>query len=163
MHRGCNCKTLWVPPQQPHASPHVFYTSLLLVFPELACYLVLLYKGVQNPFDFKGSYFKMEQRWRVLHEKWEIWQLFTLPLLSEYSTTPEQVRVFRIVQRIQQFTLALFNEDTGFHLYLKESGWNTKYCTDQEWIVVTEVVFSPSGNSLMCKWSQRAGSNLSPV
>lgn len=62
MHRGCNCKTLWVPPQQPHASPHVFYTSLLLVFPELACYLVLLYKGVQNPFDFKGSYFKMEQR-----------------------------------------------------------------------------------------------------
>lgn len=34
--------------------PHVSYTSLLLVILELACYLVLLYQGVQNPFDFKG-------------------------------------------------------------------------------------------------------------
>jgi len=51
--------------------PHVLYTSLLLVFLELAGYLVDLYEGMQNPFDFNGSYFKMnrDEKYFIKSEK----------------------------------------------------------------------------------------------
>lgn len=51
--------------------PHVFYTSLSLVVLELACYLVLLYEGARNWFDFQGSYFKMnrDEKYFIKSEK----------------------------------------------------------------------------------------------
>lgn len=104
-------------------------------------------------------------RWGEMKSTWlKVRSLAAAPSCS--LNTPPALRrpgTYRTEQCPQQLTLASLNGDTAFHLHFKKSGWNSRYCVYQDWVVFIEVVYYPLGASLICRSPQSTGPNWSPM